>query len=104
MSIIQSTRTIKAVGDCMYPTIKAGDLVGLTPKHNFHALESGGVYLVETTEEYNAMKVIRRAYYTDDRDHLVLHSDNPMYPDIVLPLEAVAGIYAVTGQLRFDAM
>ena len=104
MNIIQSNRTIKAVGDCMYPTIKAGDIVGLMPKHNFHTLESGGIYLVETSEEYNAMKVIRRVYYTDDRGHLVLHSDNPLYPDIVLPLQAVTGIYAVTGQLRFDAM
>lgn len=88
----------------MYPTIKAGDIVGLMPKHNLHTLESGGVHLVETTEEYNAMRVIRRTYYSDDREHLVLHSDNPMYPDIVLPLYAVTGVYAVVGQLRFDAM
>ena len=104
MNIIQSNRTIQAVGDSMFPTIKAGDIVGLTPKHNLQTLEPGGVYLVETTEEYNAMKVIRRVYYTDDRGHLVLHSDNPIYPDIVLPLLAVTGVYAVTGQLRFDAM
>ena len=104
MNIIQSKRTIMAVGDSMYPTIKAGDRVGLTPKHNLHTLESGGVYLVETTEEYNAMRVIRRAYYIDDREHLVLHSDNPLYPDIVLPLQAITAIWAVGGLLRFDAM
>ena len=75
----------------MYPTIKAGDIVGLTPKHNLQTLEPGGVYLVETSEEYNSMRVFRRVYYTDDRD-------------IVLPLLAVTGIYAVAGQLRFDAM
>ncbi len=88
----------------MYPTIKAGDIVGLTPKHNLQTLEPGGVYLVETSEEYNSMRVFRRVYYTDDREHLVLHSDNPLYLDIVLPLLAVTGIYAVAGQLRFDAM
>ena len=83
---------IRANGDSMEPHIHDGDWIAVREVANFNVIYYGQVYLV-ITNEYRLLKYIRRD--EDEKNYIILRSDNKEYDDIRLPKAEIRHLFIV---------
>lgn len=83
---------IRANGDSMEPHIHDGDWIAVREVSNLNVLYYGQVYLV-ITNEYRLLKYLRRD--EDERNYILLRSDNKNYDDIRLPKSDIRHLFIV---------
>lgn len=83
---------IRANGDSMEPHIHDGDWIAVREVANLDVLFYGQVYLV-ITNEYRLLKYLRRD--EDEKNYVILRSDNKEYDDIRLPKAEIRHLFIV---------
>lgn len=83
---------IRANGDSMEPHIHDGDWIAVREVANLNVIYYGQVYLV-ITNEYRLLKYIRRD--EDEKNYIILRSDNKEYDDIRLPKAEIRHLFIV---------
>lgn len=96
---VDSTGAILRVcGDSMIPTIKNGGFVAIRRVSPGSPIYWGQIYVI-VLDDYRMVKFVRRH---KDPDKVILHSDNPAYDDMEVPISEIRGYYLVESILNFD--
>jgi hypothetical protein len=90
---------IRANGDSMAPHIHDGDWIAVRQVFNLNEIFYGQVYLVITSEN-RFLKYVRRD--TDEKNYVILRSDNPEYDDIRLPKKSIKYMFLVENVLSIQ--
>lgn len=91
-NLSQNAIIIRANGDSMEPHIHDGDWIAVREVANLNVIYYGQVYLV-ITNEYRLLKYIRRD--EDEKNYIILRSDNKEYDDIRLPKAEIRHLFIV---------
>ena len=91
-NVSPSSIIIRANGDSMEPHIHDGDWIAVREVVNLNVLYYGQVYLV-ITNEYRLLKYLRRD--EDEKNYVILRSDNKDYDDIRLPKADIKHLFIV---------
>jgi hypothetical protein len=76
----------------MAPTIRSGDLVGLVVKDENEPFVFGNIYVLQTS----ASNYIKRIYPAQNKNFILLRSDNSEYTDFELPINLILGSAQIT--------
>lgn len=76
-----------ASGDSMQPRIHDGDTMLIDTTHQY--LAEGKIYAIRIGDELRVKKIFKRT------DSVILHSDNPAYPDEELSAEKAAQLHII---------
>jgi phage repressor protein C with HTH and peptisase S24 domain len=76
-----------ASGDSMQPRIHDGDTMLIDTTHQY--LSEGKIYAIRIGDELRVKKIFKRT------DSVILHSDNPAYPDEELSAEKAAQLHII---------
>lgn len=90
---------IRANGDSMAPHIHDGDWIAVRQVFNLNEIFYGQVYLVITSEN-RFLKYVRRD--NDEKNYVILRSDNPEYDDIRLPKKSIKYMFLVENVLSIQ--
>lgn len=90
---------IRANGDSMAPHIHDGDWIAVRQVFNLNEIFYGQVYLVITSEN-RFLKYVRRD--DDEKNYVILRSDNPEYDDIRLPKKSIKYMFLVENVLSIQ--
>ena len=91
-------KVVRVSGDSMMPVIHDGDYIAVREVHDRSVIFWGQIYVV-LLEEYRMVKYVRR--HSNPR-LVILHSANPDYDDIELPLESICGMFFVNNIIHID--
>lgn len=86
-------KIIRANGDSMMPTISDGDWVAVREVIDWSLIFYGQIYLI-ITDEYRLLKHIRRCD-SDEKNRIILHSENPDYDDMILERSKIRHLFVV---------
>lgn len=89
---------VRVSGDSMTPTVPSGSYIAVRKVPVRDVIFWGQIYVV-VTENYRMVKYLRR--HTDPT-LVTLHSDNPRYDDIEMPLESIQDLYLVETVINYD--
>lgn len=84
---------VTATGDSMSPKVLSGDFIVIREIKNRDYFLWGHMYLV-VTPEYRMLKYIEK-HPTDQKEHIVLRSENEAYSDIELPIKDIFKLFVV---------
>lgn len=87
-------------GNSMSPRINHGSYIQIRPVNDLQNIFWGNIYVV-ITDDYRMVKIIRRH---QDPDKVILHSCNPDFDDMDLPLAAIRKLYLVETVLNYDVL
>lgn len=90
---------IRANGDSMAPHIHDGDWIAVRQVFNLNEIFYGQVYLVITSEN-RFLKYVRRD--DDEKNYVILRSDNADYDDIRLPKKSIKYMFLVENVLSIQ--
>lgn len=88
---------VRVSGDSMSPTICNGGFVYIRPVSLSSPIFWGQIYVV-VLDDYRMVKYVRRDH--NDASRIILHSDNPGYDDMEVPLADVRQLYLVEAVLN----
>jgi phage repressor protein C with HTH and peptisase S24 domain len=80
-------------GHSMYPKISSGNIIFCKKVNHRQFIEYGHIYLI-ITDDRRMIKQIRKA---DDKEHLMLVSENPDYDTFDIKKELIQHLYLVKG-------
>jgi phage repressor protein C with HTH and peptisase S24 domain len=92
---------IRVSGNSMDPTIPNGSFISLRPISDNAPLCWGQVYVI-LTEDYRLVKTVRR--HPEDKNMIILHSENPAYDDMEIDRALVKKFYLVTAVLTYNVL
>lgn len=89
-------RLFEIEGDSMIPSIYPGEIVVCEPVSDALAIENGGLHIVVAEEGI----VAKRTYiYEEDRNMLILKSDNPGYKTYSISMSGVREIWQIRAKI-----
>lgn len=92
---------VRVSGNSMEPRINNGSFIQIRPiSENSRTIFWGSTYVV-VMDDYRLVKVIRRH---QDPDKVILHSYNPAYDDMEVPLADIRKLYYVEAIFNYDVM
>lgn len=94
----QDYAIVTASGDSMSPSIKNGAYLAIRRMPVGAPIHWGQIYVV-VLDDYRMVKFLRRH---PDPSMVWLHSDNPSYDDIEVPLSSIKDLYIVEGVLTYE--
>lgn len=94
--------TIRVNGDSMQPTLYDGDRISLRQINNIDFLPYGYVYFI-ITDQYRMIKRVKR-FADNEKEYLILHSDNPDYDDMIMRRDKIKQIYLVKTSFSYRKM
>lgn len=98
----QSNIIVRANGDAMNPTLKDGDMLSIREVNPFGNIFYGNIFVV-ITQDYKMVKRVKR-YPQDEKNYVILHSDNPEYDDILFSRSKIMKLYVVESVLSISRM
>lgn len=87
-------------GNSMSPRINHGSYIQIRPINDLENIFWGNIYVV-ITDDYRMVKIIRRH---QDPSKVILHSCNPDFDDMDLPLTSIRKLYLVETVLNYDVL
>lgn len=85
---------IRVKGDSMVPTYLPGDIIAIKRIDSKIFIEWNKPHILDTVQGI----LIKRVLQSDSG--YILKSDNPEYPDISVPIDAVQSMYVIIGLIR----
>lgn len=90
------------IGCSMQPTIKEGDIVGVTYVNSFESCNPDRIYLIITRDNERMIKRINR--YDKENNCIWLVSDNPQYEPFPIYIDNIVDVYKVVWKISFETM
>ena len=91
--ISKTAKIVTANGDSMEPVIYNGNRVVIREIFNWEDIFYGQIYLI-LLDEYRMIKYIRR-YEQDEKNYIILRSENSRYDDIKLHKSKIRKLFIV---------
>lgn len=91
--IRKDTMIVTATGESMVPKVLSGDMIVIREITNRNYFFWGQIYLV-VTSEYRMLKYIRK-HPTDPLNYIILHSENPNFEDVEMPIKDIYRLFLV---------
>lgn len=92
---------VRVSGNSMHPVIDDGSMIAIRPVNTGGIISWGSIYVV-VTDDYRFVKYLRRD--RTNRDNIILHSANPDYDDIDLPMSEVRSLFIVETVLNYRTL
>ena len=83
---------VRVSGNSMTPRIPDGSYIAIREIRDTSIIMWGAIYLVQL-EDYRMVKYVRK--HSDDKNKIILHSENPDYDDIEIERSAVLKLFIV---------
>ncbi len=90
------------IGCSMQPTVKEGDIVGVSHIDGLESCNPDRIYLIITRDNERMIKRINK--YDRENNCIWLVSDNPQYEPFPIYLDNIIDVYKVVWKISFETM